>query len=543
MVGVVPIHNNYRLSKRGLLKWAGTAGAVFGAGCLGNTLAQQNGSGSTGGQNTLSRVTVALADDPTRETWALYGGVTPYWTNILEPLVYVGDNMELKPWLATDWEATGEDTWEFSLREGVQFHNGVEMTAEDVVWSFEEILEFFAWAPGWLQLESGNIEAVDPYTVEFTTVKPYPPFPGTIAHNMVAIQHSDRDAKANRVIGTGPFQVEEIQPGQEVRTTAFDDYWRGDPTIEELVFRAISDPNTRALSLKNGDVDIALDPPRSQVPSLEDTEDINIYRQERPAAGYASLNVYKSPTDDRLFRRALNHAVSSALIVETVLEGVAEPAKGPISPIIYWSAHDELDAYEQNISKATALVDQSSYNGAPIKILVPNDLTDGRTIAAVLQGAFGDIGVDAEVTELERAAYSEAERNGEAHVIIQESSSNSGDADYLLYEGFHSDGDVNQRLNREEGTGLTNLGGEVDALIETGQQSSDPDEKEAVYVEVQKRIMDAAVVLPLYYSVFVVGSVDCLRGLHLSAIPQFTRWTALNAAEDAADGTLSCGNS
>lgn len=521
-------------TRRKLLKGMGGVGMLGLAGCIGDDDSEEDEPGEedtptpTPEGEMLDSATIALDDDPTRETWNFYGGVMPYWTNILEPLVWVNQDMELEPWLASDWEQVDEVTWEFSLREGVQFHNGEEVTADDVVFSFEGILENWAWAPGWLHVESGGIVALDDHTVEFTTVEPFPTFPGTIAHNMVSIQHPDREeSSTGPVIGTGPFQVDEIEPGQYVDVSKFEDYWNEEPQLNELTYEIITDPTTRILNLENREVDVALAPPRSRVPSLEDSEELHLARQERPGAGYAGINIHKEPTDDVTLRKALNHAIDQELLVETIFEGVGEPARGPISPSIYWSAHDTVPVYEQDFETGSDLVEQSDYNGETLTILVANDLVDGREMAQTLQGSFSDIGVDSEIRELERAAYSEAERDGEDHIILKESGSNSGDADYIIYEGFHSDGDVNQRLSRDEGTGLHNLGGEVDELIEQGFQTGDPEVKEEAYGEAQEMIMEEAVVIPIYYSEYLAAFHSNVNGVDLGAIPQFSRWTSL----------------
>lgn len=476
-------------------------------------------------------VNVALGQDPTLEVWDVYGGVMPYYTNILEPLIWVSDELEMEPWLATDWEQTSETTWRFDLRQGVTFHNGDEMTAQDVVFSFEAILEEWAWAPGWLKLEPGNITAVDDYTVEFETTKPYPPFAGTIAHNMVAVQHRDRDRDANEVIGTGPLQVEEIVKEQEVVTSRFEDYWNDRAAMDEVVFSVISDPTTRSLSLTNHEIDVAFAPPRSRVDDLDSQDGTDIHKETGTGAGYAGINLYLTPTDDRTLRRALNHAISQELLVDTILEGVGQPAEVHISPTIYWSAHGDVPVYGKDEGKGADLVDQSSYDGEELTILVPNDMVDGREIAQVLQDAFSNIGVNAKVQVLERSAYTEAERNGEAHVILKTRGPNSAAADYVIYESHHSDGDVNQRLHREEGTGLHNPPGEtgekVDSLLEEGFQTNDPAVKKDVYGQVQEIIMDEAVTIPLFYSEYLVGTRQDVSGLDLRPIQEFTRWTDL----------------
>lgn len=518
---------NHSNTRRSVLKGLGAAGVVAMAGCLGD---DDDDDGDD--PQPVEHAAIALEDDPTFETWDYVGGVSAYYTNIVEPLAWVNPDMEVEPWLAEDWEQLDDTTWEFSLREGVTFHNGEELVADHVVWSFDEFMEEFVWAGPDFNIAEDGVEAVDDYTVHINTINPMATFPENIAHNMVAIQHPDRGFGADGpVIGTGPYQVEEIVDGQYVETSAFEDYWGGEPNVEELTFEAIADENTRVLNLETGDVDFIFGPPRSQVPDLEDDDDIVVDRELRPGAGYAGINIHKSPTDDVRLRQALNHAVDQETIVSTIFENVGEPARGPFSPSIYWALEDELTEYEQDFDEGASLVEESDYDGEELTILVPDDLTDGRELAQVLQSNFDDIGVDAQVQELERSAFTEAERDGEAHVILDESGSNSGDAGYIVYAGFHSEGDVNERLYGEEGTGLHNLGEDVDELITDAQATGDEDEKIDLFGQVQHELMDQAVVIPLYYDEWVVAHDPGIDNVELGAIPTFTRWTDMEYYE------------
>lgn len=524
-------------TRRSVIKALGVAGATSIAGCLGDDdddAATDTADGTvddgddTVDRELLSSATIALETDPTTEVWNFYGGVTPYFTNVLEPLVWVDQNTEIQPWLAEDWEWVEDEVWEFSLREGVEFHNGEEMVADHVVFSLEAILEEWVWAgPDW-RIEEGEIEAVDDYTVRIGTIGEFPTFPANIAHNMIAVQHPDREhSPSGPVIGTGPFQVEEIVEGQEVNLSKFDNYWNDEAAMENLTFEVIADPNTRSLNLQNGDIEVAMAPPRSQVPSLQDDENVNVQTQETTRAGSANLNIHKEPTDDAQLRRALNYAVDQEVLVDTIFEGLGQPARGPFSPAIFWSAHDDLPEYGPDLDQAQELVEESSYDGEELTILLAEDITDGREIAQVLQSSFSDIGVESEILILERAAFTEAERDGEAHVIIDTSGANSGDADYIVFAGYHSEGDVNERLYGEEGTGLHNLGEEVDSLIEQAQRTGDMDEKAELFRDVQHKLMDEAVVIPLWYETFIVASHSNVDGIELGAIPQFVRWTSL----------------
>ena len=512
---------NTTLSRRRLLGGL-AAGSVAGiAGCA-----------SSADDDTAFTIIPHMDPTGTGDSWETWGGMTPYWTRVIEPLVWGTDDMQPKPWLATDWTATDDTTWVFELREGVTFHNGAEMTADDVVHSFEEdiLTERGDFVHGWLHLEPGSVTKIDDYTVEFENTEPFSGFPGTIAHNMIDIQPPEADRRAGEIIGTGPFTFEEKTDGQQLRVERFDDYWGGDVEPTELTFRAAEDVMTRTDLLASGEADIIIDPAKSRVGSLRDRDDISLETAQSSGSNFVSINIHREPTDDADLRRALNYAISQAGMVETILEGIGEPARGPVSTVIDWAAFDELPAYERDRDAARDLVDQSSYNGEELSILVENDMDDGRDIVQILQSDFEKIGVEVDVEVLERAAVSDRTDQGEFHLEVGGSQSNSPAADYIMWENFHTLGISNKDLYDAEGTGLYNLGGEVDELIETGFQSTDPEEKREAYVEAQRRMMEEAVVIPLFYQEYVVAADADIDGIDLHPIDRLVEWRTLTSA-------------
>ncbi|AHG02916.1 ABC transporter substrate-binding protein [Halobacterium sp. DL1] len=526
-----------KLSRRQLLSGVAAGTTVTLAGCTGgdsgDDTTSTDGTSSDGETTTKTydenqledQLTVALPTDPTAGVWSVYGGVMPYYTNTLEPLIWVTDDMELQPWLASNWESTGEKSWEFTIRDGVKFHNGETLTAEHVVWSFETVLNEWSYAPGWLHVKPENVTALDDRTVEFVTTDVFPTFPGTIAHNMVAIQHPDRSRENKDVIGTGPYQVTNRKKGQRVETEAFNDYWNGDVQMQNLDFRVITDPTTRSLALENNEVDVAYSPPSSKIDSLSENSNTQVTKQTSPGAMYVGLHNYKEPTNDVKLRKALNWATSQKTLVDTILNNVGLPARGPVAKSIYWSGHEKLPEYKRDVEKATSLVEESAYDGQTLQFLVGSQTPSGRTIASALQEWYSEIGVDVAIKQVEESAFEDAVRSGGGHLVLESSGSNSGAADYLIYETFHSEGDVNERLYQENGTGVYNPGEEVDTLIEEGFQTGDKELKEEKYEEALRIIMeDEASVVPLTYQQYVVGSYKDVENLDLRPINEMVRW-------------------
>lgn len=517
-------------SRRGFVYLAGATGVTAGlAGCLG-MFDRDRGDGEL-----RNSVTIALGYEPnvTGEFWRDLYGIMPYFTNVLEPLTIANHDLRPAPWLATDWERTGDRTWEFALREGVEFHNGAELDADAVVFSVREFFEGFGNARPFLQVDSADeVRAVGDMTVEFTTIDPFADYPAHIAHNMVAIQHPDADDPEDKPIATGPFELADIEPGQYATVEAFDDYWGDEePTVEEITFRVVEDANTRALSLESHEIDVAYDPPRAQVASLRQAADTDVHVQMRPSVGFCGINRYRSPTDDVHLRRALNYAVDQTEIVETILEGIGQPARGPFSPLVHWALTDELPAYEQDFEEAERLVEESGYDGEEVSMVLSSGETEGREISETLQHWFGEIGVDLDVQIMEWNAYWEHWEEGNANLNLASPGTLSASADYIMYGFFHTEGQWNHITYDAEGTGLMNPGGEVDRLIEEGRASMDEETTLENYHEVQRTVMEQAGVIPLYYVEYVVGTFEDVTDFEPHPVMQMQRWAPLKHHE------------
>ena len=521
-------------SRRRVLGVLGAGGVAALAGCSGDGQDDGTDDGTadgTDGSDLQESVTVSLGYEPSAASdfWRNIYGILPYFTNVIEPLTWASPEIRPDPWLATDWERTGDRTWEFQLREGVTFHNGDEMTAEAVRFSMAEMFDQWGNAGPFLRLESGDsVEVIDDYRVEFTTVEPIGNYHAHIAHNMVAVQHPDADTVEEKPIGTGPFEVTDFESGQHVTVEAFDDYWGDEePAVEQITFRVIPDASTRALSLESHEIDVAHDPPRAQLASLRQAPETNVQTQMQPRVAHIAINNYLPPTDDVRLRRALNHAVDQAELVETVLEGVGEPAKGMISPMVYWSAHDEVREYETDREEASRLVEDSDYDGETLQILLTQGTTEGSTKAEVLQDWFDRIGVDTDIRVLENQARWQAWSGGEAHLSLTEGGTFSAAADYILFQLYHRDGSHNKTMHEAEGTGTLWLGEEEDTLIEEGQETLDEDLKAERYREIQRRVMDRAVNVPLYYVEYVIGTYEDVKDINMPPIQQKVRWASL----------------
>lgn len=529
------------LSRRGFLTVAGAAGAATGfAGCLDLGGGDGDGDGDGNLQNSV-RISLGYSPNVVADFWVDIYGIMPYFTAVVEPLIWVNDSMELEPWLATEWEATGDRTWEFTLREDVTFHNDQPFTADTVAFSFEEVFDKFDNAKPFLQIDGPEgVRVVDDRTVEFTTLDPFPNFPGNIAHNMAAMQHPEAADRETKPIGTGPFQLEQRTAEQSATLSVTDNYWRDvEMSFSEVTYKVIPDASSRVLSLESHEIDLAYNLPTAQVSSLQSNAETNVSLQQRPQIVYVGSNVHRAPTDDVQLRRALNYATDQRELVETIIEGIGVPATGPVPQIIYWSAHDEVPTYApegktfgRDLDRARNLVEQSDYDGETLEMLVNPRMAMGTDIAEVLKEWWSDIDVTAEIIQLEYAAHTDRWHGGDAHLRVGDNGVFNGAADILMYGLFHSEGQQNREMYEAEGTGVMNLGGDLDELIESARQSTNREKTIQDYTAAQQLIMEKAVVVPLYYEEYIVGNYSDVSGVHTPPIQQMVKWETLKHAKE-----------
>ncbi|GAB3040822.1 ABC transporter substrate-binding protein [Natronobiforma cellulositropha] len=515
---------------------AGTAAVT--AGALAGCFSSLSDDGDEGDRRAAR---VSLISDPADGNWDLYGGLTPYYTPVHETLTAATHDFEsIEPWLATDWEAVDDQTWRFTLREDVTFHDGSPLDADAVATSLGTLFEHERY--DWAKCDEDSFSAEDGDLI----VEPFERFgalPGTLSHPLFGIQRRD-DAEPERPVGTGPYETPAIEFGEPVHTVAFESYWGVPPQLEELTFEGVVDPNTRSLGLESAETDLAFDLPRSHYDSLAADDDVVVRTETEPRTGLAMVNLYRAPTDDEYVRRALNYAIDQETIVDTVLEGIGDPARGPYAESIPWSAHAELPAYGPDLERARDLLERSSYDADDLHLdlIVSNANPHEHDIASVMQSRFAEIGVEMDIRQLDSSSFFEVENKREANLILVELGSINGAADYLVHLQFHSMGGDNRALYESEGTGVSNPGPEVDELIERGDRALDETVKHDAYREVQHRVMDTGAVIPVYYKEYVLGQRATTTGPELHSVPHMTRWSEFGYRESAAgDGTPSEG--
>ena len=278
------------------------------------------------------------------------------------------DDLSLIPMLAKSWESNDDLTqFTFHLRPGVKFHHGKEFTAEDVVYSFERLLDPDVGSPIAATLDFvSNVVAVDQLTVRFELDRPNSYLPDLMALYHARIIPSDIDPQrlANEEFGTGPFILKEHVVGERIAMVRNSDYWwEGYPYLDQLIFFYIATSETRAEALKSGAVDVIFDLDASSVNALEAHPETRV--SESASASYLNLamDMRVEPFDDILVRKALQAATDREAILQAAQFGkgsIAYDHPVPVTDPHFWEGSKEaVPPYD--VERAKALLAEAGY--------------------------------------------------------------------------------------------------------------------------------------------------------------------------------------
>ncbi len=427
--------------------------------------------------------------------------------NLYEGLVrYAPGTLEVEPALAESW-AISEDglTYEFELRDGVSFHDGTPFNAEAVVFNFERMLDeahpFHDTGPFPLSFffsAVSDVEAVGDLTVRFTLDEPYAPFLSNLAYptglivSPSAVREHGRDYGRNPV-GTGPYRFARWQTNRQVALQRNDAYWDGAPALAGVVFRPITDANTRVAEMLSGGIDLMVEVPPDNLALFRDGTGFVVHEQAGPHLWFLILNTREGPFSDRRVRQAVNYAIDKRALVEDVLQGTATIAAGPTPAAFDWAYNDALEPYPHDPQRARALLAEAGYGeGVQITFYVTeggSGMLDPIPMGTAIQADLREVGIDARIETYEWNSYLERVNPGLAgKADMAQMAWMTNDPDTLPFLALRSDA-------WPEHDGFNSgyySNPEVDALLERARVSTDLAERAALYRQMQAIVHDDA---------------------------------------------------
>ncbi len=425
--------------------------------------------------------------------------------NLYEGLTrYKPGTLEVEPGLAESWEINDDGTqYTFKLRPGITFHDGTEFNAEAVKFNFDRMLDEnhpqHDTGPFPLAFFFGSVketEAVDPMTVRFTLNAPYAPFLSNLAYptglivSPEAVKAKGKEFGRNPV-GTGPFKFGEWKSNERVVVTRNDDYWGDKAGTEAVVFRPITDANTRVAEMLAGGIDLMVEVPPTSL-SQFDGDGFTVAEQAGPHVWFLILNAKEGPFADKRVRQAANYAINKEAIVNDVLEGTADVAAGPTPPAFAWAYNDALKAYPHDPDKARALLKEAGAEGAKLTFFVTeggSGMLDPVAMGTAIQADLAAVGLDVDIKTYEWNTFlGEVNPGLEGKADMAEMAWMTNDPDTLPYLALRSGawpdkGGFNSGYYSNP---------EVDRLLEAARTATDQDERARLYKEMQVIVQEDA---------------------------------------------------
>lgn len=395
---------------------------------------------------------------------------------------YKEGSWDVVPDLAESWEISKEGkSVLFHLRKGVQFHKGFgEMTAEDVKFSFERIIDPAIKSPEkgqWEQLD--HVEVVDKYTVNlifkaekaslFSAVLPMNS--GYIVSKK-AVEETGHEKFSKNPVGTGPYELSEWKPKQHIKLSAFDKYFGDAPAIKKLTFLSIVEDSTCETALKTGEIHVG----RSSMinfNSFKKNNDFKVYSKPALKTYWLGMTVNKAPFNVLELRQAFRYAVNVDNIVEASFYGTAEKAKNILPPGVP-GAWADAPVYSQNIEKAKSLMKKAGKpDGFTVKLFIPANDAE-RIMAEVIKADAAKAGIEVIIEVKEIGAFNEAANKGQTDAYIQFYTSTI-DPNYIMQWFAGESWNPSQWRNAE-----------FTELIKAGSTEIDAEKRNKIYVDAQK---------------------------------------------------------
>ncbi|MBB4823442.1 peptide/nickel transport system substrate-binding protein [Sporosarcina luteola] len=429
------------------------------------------------------------------------------------------ENNEIVPDLAASWDITEDQlTYTFTLREDAQWEDGEPVTADDVKFTLDAIIDPETNTPIAGEFnEIQSVTVIDPHQLEITLKNPFPALlgklqVGIVPKHLLESQDINQNDFNQSPVGNGPFKIKSWDADHTVTLERSETYYGTKPKIDEIVFKPVLDANTRVLQLKTGEIDLALLGP-NQLKSIHEKDHLAIY--SIPTADYRAVlyNFNKPLFKDPLVRQAMNFAIDREAIVKGLLNDKGQPAYSPLQKS--WALTDTVSETPFQPDKTKQLLTEAGWSlnkdgiyekdGQQFEFDLYTIATDPVRVALanIVSEQLKPLGI---IVHPKPSSWDAIDLNTIDSLVIGWGSEN--DPDDHTYRLFHSS---------QIGDGLYNMGSyenpEVDKLLEAARTTDDIDERKKWYGEFQEALTEDPPFNFLVYLDAVYAANDRVTGI------------------------------
>jgi peptide/nickel transport system substrate-binding protein len=474
--------------------------------------------------------------------------------NIYDRLVYydIDNTDDIKGGIAESWTISEDGrTFTFTIRDGVTFHSGNPVTAEDVAWSLQRVVKLNkgpAFILGEFGLTPENVEekvrATDPHTLVFETDKRYAPtfvlnclgswVSSVLDRETVMAHEQDGDLgnawlKTNAA-GSGPFKLAAWRPNEVVLLDRFDDYYRGAPAMQRIALRHVPESGPQRLMLEKGDADIARNLGPEDIAALEGNEEIDIRRIRQGAVTYLGLNQQNETLAKPEVREALKWLVDYDGIERNILQGTKVKHQ-TFLPAGFLGAIEDTP-YSLDLDKARALLEEAGVSDGFSVTMETRNTFPITDIAQALQATWAQVGIDLEILPGDNKQTLTKYRARQHDIYIgywaPDYLDPHGNASGFAWNPDNSDDSPYRLLAWRNAWDIPEYTARTEAALAEG----DPDVRRQMYQDLQRDFLKDSPFVIMFQNISVVAERDGVSGFEVGPNFDVVYYRNITKAED-----------
>ena len=419
---------------------------------------------------------------------------------IFDDLLDRDEHLNIKPALAESWDLADPLTYVFHLHRRVKFHDGRPLTSRDVKWTFDSLLQHKVGSTkAAVYRFVDRVETPDDFTVIFHLKEPFAPLLWNLSDGAMGIvPYGTLDEETARPVGSGPFRFVSAEPDKEVILERNDDYWGTKAKLDRVRFAVVPDTTTRALELRKGSADIAINALSSDmVLSLEPDRRLQIERGPGTVLQYLAFNLRDPVLHDVRVRQAIAYAIDRKPMIDYLWRGFVRPAASVLPPES-WAYDPNVETYPNDPEKARQILDASGYsvgaNGVRFHLTMKTSTEEApRLMAAVLQQQLRQVGIQLDIRTFEFATFFADVTSGAFQLYSLRWVAGNEDPDIFEY-AFHSDKFPPNGANRGYYSNPR-----LDTLIDQARRETDQKVRKQLYAEIQQILAGDLPYINLWY--------------------------------------------
>ena len=412
---------------------------------------------------------------------------------------------QMVPSVAENWEWTSPTEVVLNLCKGIKFHNGTELTAEDVKFSLERALTK-SIKNRISQLD--HVEVLDTYKVKLVLNKPNLDFLYMLIDGWLSIlskQAFETMSEEEAIkVGSGPFEYEEFVKGDHVILVRNENYWKGPAKTKRFIIRLIPEKAARLIALQNGDVDIIESPATTDLHYITDNSSLRLYSFTGYILRHFTLNTSIEPLNDPKVRTAIAYGINRDEYNTVVYNDTATIANNVMHPLNEF--YKQINAIEYNPEKAKQLLADAGFKPGDItlELLVINSSED-TSFATLFQAQMKEIGINVNVNPEDVTAFvADRIKSSKFQVILDSWGSYTAGPDNALRPLYHPDGAMNEANINDEF---------INSRLDEAVSCNDSAKRAELYADIQQYVNDQAFDIPICFLTNFIAAKADVRGI------------------------------